>query len=170
MCCSYLTPGRAEHSPAQHSPFHPTLSPKGYLGWGIPDPQLQVGFVPGCCLPPSSHTALQILPLWLLNPMDAQGRTVPREAFSLTALGSLPPRALHRSMLQPLLTPYRDRWTRQGIACAGGTVQTLLIPLAGLSLQPLTLTLSGTRWALRRDGKPRCDGYCNVMLCTAQFP
>lgn len=49
-------------------------------------------------------------------------------------------------------------------------MQTLLIPLAGLSLQPLTLTLSGTRWALRCDGKPHCDGYCNVMLCTAQFP
>lgn len=51
---------------------------------------------------------------------------------------SLLPRALLRSMLQPLLTPRRDRWTRQGIACTGGT---WLIPLAGLCLRPLALTL-----------------------------
>lgn len=55
-----------------------------------------------------------------------------REAFGLAV-----PRAVLRSMLQPLLTPRRDRWTRQGIACTGGT----LIPVPGLCLQLLTLTL-----------------------------
>lgn len=74
--------------------------------------------------------------------MDAQGRTVPRETFSLIALGSLPPRALHRSMLQPLLTPYRDRWTRLGIACTGGDCANVANPpgkaqLAAACLNPV---------------------------------
>lgn len=83
-------------------------------------------------------------PLWLHRTRNAPQfvlRTPRPDPASLCpgkTLASLPPRASLRSMLQPLLTPRRDRWTRQGIACTGGT---WLIPLAGLCLQPLDLTL-----------------------------
>lgn len=103
-----------------------------------------VCFVPGGVSAPGWVPA----PLWVHRTGNVSrfGSQPPRPDPAFPCPGkpsaSLPPRALLRSMLQPLLTPRRDRWTRQGIACTGGT---WLIPLAGLCLQPLALTLLAPR-------------------------